>query len=106
MEIFQNIEDSLGKIWKPVLKPERTPVDNDILGYRYMYTLNENVYRRQDGTFKTFDNLKLRYTCYLKLKKTDIFDSQELFVDNNSYPKKNLTQLLAEEDTNSIDGKF
>jgi hypothetical protein len=105
MEIFQNFENSLDKIWQPVLKPPRTPVSNDILGFRYLYTLNDNIYRRQDGTFKTFDNLTLRFTCYLKLKKNDILDSREFISNRNSYPKKNLKELLEETETNSIEGK-
>ena len=71
MDLIEGMEESIERIWEPVIKPPRTPVSNDILGYKYIHTENGQVYRRKDMTLRTFDNLKLVYTCYFRLKKSN-----------------------------------
>lgn len=105
MDFFQNIEHALDNLWQPVLKPPRRPICNDTLGFKYVSTLNESIYRRRDGVLKTKDKVSLRYTCYLKLPKEESTLSQSSFSARNSRPRRPVKKpLLAE--VNSIDGKI
>jgi len=67
MDLISNIDEAIDKIWEPVLKPPRTQVSNDLLGFGYVYTENERIYKRVDKTIRTFDNLQIKFTCYLRL---------------------------------------
>lgn len=104
MNILNDIEDSFDQIWKSVLKPSRTPVSNDDLGFKYVFTLNENIYRRQDDTFKSFDNLQLRYTCYLKMDRDAFTSSQQARSSRKSFRGGRLAKLILKE-TDSIEGR-
>jgi hypothetical protein len=78
MELLSGMESTIDRIWEPVLKPPRTLISQDLLGYNYVCTEDERVYKRKDITTRTFDNLKLTMTCYLRLQKSDN-DNSEIF---------------------------
>lgn len=69
MDLISDFESAVERIWEPVLKPPRTPVSNDLLGFNFVYTENERIYRRKDFKLKTFDHLKLHVTCYQRLAR-------------------------------------
>ena len=105
MNILNSLEYSLDNLWQNVLKPPRTPICNDILGLKYSYTLNDNIYRRQDGKFKTFDNFEIRYTVYLKLNKNKTITPRKSRPFNKNFLTeiKNNVNFLYNE-TDSIEG--
>lgn len=67
MDLFSEIDSVFERIWEPVLKPQRTPTCNDLLGFGYIYTENQRIYKRIDFKIRTFDYLQLQATCYLRL---------------------------------------
>ena len=75
MELLSGMESTIDRIWEPVLKPPRTMISQDLLGYNYVYTEDERIFKRKDITTRTFDNLKLMMTCYLRLVKSDLGSS-------------------------------
>jgi hypothetical protein len=79
MDMLENFNKDDGSLWNPVLHPERIPINNDLLGYKYVFSNQQNAYQRTDGEITTFDNHNLKFTCYLKMKS-----SKNQFESNNS----------------------
>jgi hypothetical protein len=103
MDFFKNLEGTLDNLWQPVLKPPRRPICQDTLGFKYVSTPNESVFRRQDGVFRSPDDTLLRYTCYLKLAKEESELSRSSFTTIESFRLPNRKNPILEE-INSIEG--
>lgn len=69
MNLWKELQDKYDRVWEPILKPNRKPVLNDALGSHFITTQNDKIYRRIDSTFRTFDNLELIFTCFVKVDR-------------------------------------
>ena len=67
MKFLKEVQEQIDKVWEPVLKPPRTEISNDLLGYKFITVNNETTYKRADLSYKTFDNSKLIMTCYFQI---------------------------------------
>lgn len=69
MNLWKELQEKYDRVWEPILKPLRKPVLNDVLGSHFITTSNEKIYRRVDSSFRTFDNLEMIFTCFLRVDR-------------------------------------
>ena len=107
MQIIKDLQDQIERAWEPILKPPRTPLSNDILGYKYVNVGEEAVFKRHDDTFTSFDDLKLHYTCYFKinerLKSLVIFQKSSIY---NSIRRSTFKDIRNDFQIKTLKGKL
>ena len=106
MDFLRNLKNLGDQIWEPVLKPVRSPTCGDTLGLKYVSNSENTLYRRQDGTVSSLEEIELRFTCYLRYRPAQrTFQSSLSLEDEQPAPctstnKKDLFTLIS-----SIEGK-
>jgi hypothetical protein len=67
MDIIEELQKQIDKVWEPVLCPVRTSVSNELLGGEFVSVSEEALYKRHDDHITTIDGYKLIFTTYLKV---------------------------------------